>query len=185
MPNTTVSNRTATSGVLALSVVIFAFLLWLLYLREPEAGASEFNWDLTFMPALNSLMNGLSALCIVFGIRAIKSGNRTVHIRFMLSAVAFSALFLVGYLFYHAVHGDTRFQGEGLIRTVYFFILISHVVLSAVVLPLILMTLFFAGTERFPFHKRIARWTYPVWLYVSVTGVLVYLILYHWPIEAV
>lgn len=183
MQTSALSNRTAASSVLIISALIFVFLLWLLYLREPVS-TEETTMDLTFMPAVNAFLNAMSTFFIAAGVWAIKQGNRALHIRMMLSALGFSALFLIGYLTYHALHGDTLFQGEGFIRSLYFFILISHVVLSAVVLPLILMTLFFAGTERFPSHRKIARWTYPTWLYVSVTGVLVYLILYHWPIES-
>jgi putative membrane protein len=97
----------------------------------------------------------------------------------MLSALTFSFLFLISYLTYHAFHGDTSFEGEGWLRTLYFFILISHILLSAVVLPLVLTTVYFAATGNFNQHPKIARVTLPLWLYVSVTGVLVYLMLYH------
>ena len=97
----------------------------------------------------------------------------------MLSALTFSFLFLASYLTYHTFHGDTLYEGEGLMRIFYFFILISHIFLSAVVLPMILTTVYFAATGNFAKHLRIARITLPLWLYVSVTGVLIYLILYH------
>jgi putative membrane protein len=97
--------------------------------------------------------------------------------RFMLSATAFSALFLVSYITYHYFHGDTKFPAHGWIRPVYFFILITHISLSMVALPLILGTLWWALRSEFRFHKKIARWTFPIWLYVSVTGVIVYFVL--------
>jgi len=178
--NLAVSNRTATSVIGVISTVVFVFLLWLLYLREPVVTTE--TPDLSVMPLLNAVLNGLSACCIACGVWAIRKGNRTLHIRLMISALTFSAVFLVGYLVYHSFHGDTRFQGEGLIRGVYLFILFSHIVLSAVMLPMIFSTVFFAGAERFESHRKLARWTFPIWLYVSVTGVLVYLILAHWPV---
>jgi putative membrane protein len=97
--------------------------------------------------------------------------------RFMLSATVFSALFLVSYITYHYFHGDTRFPGQGWIRPVYFFILITHIGLSTLALPLILGTLWYALRNQFRFHRGVARWTLPVWLYVSVTGVIVYFLL--------
>ena len=99
----------------------------------------------------------------------------------MLSALGFSAAFLVSYLIYHTFHGDTRFLGEGWIRPIYFFILISHVMLSAVMLPLILTSLYFAFSGRFNLHPKVARITLPIWLYVSITGVVVYLMLHQFP----
>ncbi len=98
----------------------------------------------------------------------------------MLGALGASTLFLVGYLTYHAHHGTTRFTGEGAVRAVYFTILFTHTVLAAVVAPMALVTVFLAFRERFDRHRRLARWTLPVWLYVSVTGVVIYLFLYVW-----
>jgi putative membrane protein len=98
----------------------------------------------------------------------------------MLTSLGASALFLVSYIVYHSVHGDTHFGGQGLIRPVYFFILVSHIALSAVALPLVFLSLFFSLSGRFPRHKKIARYTFPVWLYVSVTGVLVFALLRFW-----
>jgi len=98
----------------------------------------------------------------------------------MSAAVAVAATFLVSYIVYHHFHGDTRFGGVGLVRPIYFFVLITHIAMSMVALPLVLTTLFFAGTEQFERHKRIARFTFPVWLYVSVTGVAVYFFLKLW-----
>jgi putative membrane protein len=129
------------------------------------------------LPAANATFNSLSALCLVFGYVNIRRRNRVVHERFMWGATTFSGLFLISYITYHFFHGDTHFPGQGLIRPVYFFVLITHIGLSMVALPLILATLWYSVTGRFQFHRRIAKWTFPIWLYVSVTGVLVFFIL--------
>jgi len=171
-----ISNRTAVGTMILVSAVIFVFLLWLLYLREPVSTESGLN--VGFLPPLNAFLNALSALCLAAGFVAIRNKNRKLHQKLMLSALGLSAAFLVSYLIYHTFHGDTPFLGEGWIRPVYFFILISHVVLSAVMLPLILITLYFALTGKLNLHPKVARYTLPLWLYVSVTGVLVYLLLH-------
>jgi putative membrane protein len=167
------SIRKPFPAIVALSAVIAAFLFWLIYFKGKVAGP---GW-IDGLPAAIASLNSLSALCLVMGYINIRRGRRTVHMRFMLTATASSALFLVSYITYHFYRGDTRFPGHGLIRPVYFFILISHIGLSIVALPLILATLWYSLRGRFQFHRRIARWTFPVWLYVSVTGVVVYFML--------
>jgi putative membrane protein len=171
------SNRTVLNSIVVISFGIVLFLFWLIYLREPVL--EESSLDLSFLPAVNALLNSMSASCLILGYLAIRKGNRTRHIKMMLSALTFSFLFLISYLTYHTFHGDTSFQGEGWIRPLYFFILISHISLSVVVLPLVLTTVYYAATGNFNQHPKIARITLPLWLYVSVTGVLVYLMLYH------
>ena len=171
------SNRTVLNSIVVLSSGIILFLFWLIYLREPVL--EESSLDLSFLPAVNALLNSMSASCLILGYLAIRKGNRTRHIKMMLSALTFSFLFLISYLTYHTFQGDTSFQGEGWIRPLYFFILISHISLSVVVLPLVLTTVYYAATGNFNQHPKIARITLPLWLYVSVTGVLVYLMLYH------
>jgi putative membrane protein len=172
-PGTTTSDRKPIPVILALSVAIASFLVWLIYFKGKVAAP---DW-VGALPAANAVFNSMSALCLVFGYINIRRGNRVTHMRFMLTATAFSALFLASYITYHFFHGDTLFPGRGWIRPVYFFILISHIGLSMVALPLILGTLWFALRSQFAFHKRIARWTFPIWLYVSVTGVVVYFFL--------
>jgi putative membrane protein len=113
-------------------------------------------------------------LCASAGFWAIRSGRRRLHRGLMLSALALSAIFLASYICYHHFHGETHFLGQGWVRPVYFFILITHVTLSALVLPLLLAVVWFAGLEAFSRHRALARWVLPLWLYVSVTGVLVY-----------
>src|SRR5579883_319855 len=159
--------------IIALSAAVSCFLVWLIYFKGRVA---EPAW-VGALPACNALFNSLSGICLVCGYVQIRRGNRLVHMRFMLSATVFSTLFLASYITYHFFHGDTHFPGHGWIRPVYFFILISHIGLSIVALPLILATLWYALRSQFRFHRRVARWTFPVWLYVSVTGVLVFAIL--------
>ena len=158
--------------ILSVSAVAVAFLFWLLYGHQPAARSEMLSW----LPALNAVFNSLSALCLVAGLVQIRAGRREAHRRLMLSALLFSALFLISYILHHTLHGDTRFLGQGAVRGVYFGILISHVGLSVAVLPLVLCTVYLALTGRFPVHRRLARWTFPLWLYVSVTGVAVYLL---------
>jgi len=130
------------------------------------------------LPALNAVLNTTSALLLLAGYRLVRSGRREAHRRVMLAALATSALFLISYLVYHAQVGSVRFTGQGPVRTVYFVILISHTVLAAAIVPLVLVTLARALRGRFDAHRRLARYTLPLWLYVSVTGVAVYLMLY-------
>jgi uncharacterized membrane protein YozB (DUF420 family) len=130
-------------------------------------------------PVLDAWLNGTSAVLVVVARRMIKQGRVAVHRALMLTALFASFLFLISYLYYHAHVGSVRFQGTGWSRPVYFSILISHTVLAAAFVPLVLITLSRALRERFDRHRVIARWTYPVWLYVSITGVVVYVMLYH------
>lgn len=133
---------------------------------------------LTDLPTLNALLNTVSAALLVSGYTLIRQGKVEAHRTCMLAAFATSTLFLVSYLVYHANVGSVPFTGQGPVRTLYFTILISHIVLAALVPPLALVTLTYGLRRRFDRHRRIARWTLPVWLYVSVTGVIVYAMLY-------
>jgi uncharacterized membrane protein YozB (DUF420 family) len=128
--------------------------------------------------ALNATLNGTSAILLAAGYNAIRHGKIALHKKLMISAFAVSTLFLISYLVYHYRVGSVPFQGQGWIRPVYFAILISHIVLAAVIVPMILITLRRAWLEKFDKHRLIARWTLPLWMYVSVTGVIVYLLLY-------
>lgn len=134
----------------------------------------------TDLPALNALLNSIATILLVAGWICIKTGRRDAHIGFMVSALAVSAAFLTSYLIYHYHVGSVPFQGTGGIRYVYFTILITHIILAIVNLPMIILTVIPAFRKRFDKHQRIARWTLPVWLYVSVTGVIVYLMCYIW-----
>ena len=157
-----------------ISTAAVAFLGWLLILRE---GGGASGADLSFMPAVNATLNATAATLLVLGFVAIRSGRRELHKRLMVSAFAASAVFLVGYVVYHYAHGDTPYTGQGVMRTVYFTVLITHVMLSIVMLPMILTTFYLAAKQRFQTHKKLARWTLPIWLYVSVTGVAIYFML--------
>jgi putative membrane protein len=128
--------------------------------------------------ALNASLNGISAVLLAGGYAAIRAGKREVHKRFMISAFAVSTVFLVSYVVYHFRVGHVAFQGQGWVRPVYFALLLSHTVLAIVIVPLILITLRRAWLEKFDRHRAIARWTLPLWFYVCVTGVIVYLMLY-------
>jgi len=134
----------------------------------------------TFFPALNAFLNGSSALLIGTGYYFIKSGRRNAHKRMMIAAFVTSMLFLISYLYYHLVlrAGVTHFQGQGIWRPVYFSILISHTFLAAIVVPFGLITLYRALTGKFARHRAIARYTFPIWMYVSVTGVVIFVMLY-------
>lgn len=130
------------------------------------------------LPAVNACLNALSGLLLVVGYILIRAGRIEQHRQCMIAAFVTSAVFLVCYLVYHAQVGSVRFTREGIVRPIYFTILITHVVLAATVLPLAIVTLSRGLNGRFSRHRAIARWTLPVWLYVSVTGVLVYVLLY-------
>ena len=132
---------------------------------------------LPFLPPIYATINGITAIVLVAGVLAIKKGNRILHKRLMTLAIALSLVFLVMYVAYHMTTDSTKFGGEGSIKMVYFFILISHIILSIAVIPLVLISYVRALAERFDRHKKIAKITFPIWLYVAVTGVIVYLMI--------
>jgi len=134
--------------------------------------------DYSIFPVIDATLNGASGVLLVTGHSFIKRGDMRLHKRFMIAALTSSLLFLVCYLYYHAHVGSVHFRGHGVWRPIYFSILISHTLLAAVIVPLVIITLSRALRQRFDRHRVIARWTYPLWLYVSVTGVVVYLMLY-------
>jgi uncharacterized membrane protein YozB (DUF420 family) len=134
--------------------------------------------DYTILPTVNASLNALAAVLLACGWMFIKRREIEKHRACMLSAFAASALFLTSYLVYHAEVGSVPYQGQGVTRTIYYGILLTHVVLAAAILPLALVTLSRALSKRFDRHKKIARWTLPIWLYVSVTGVVIYVMLY-------
>jgi putative membrane protein len=163
--------RSVVGVIVAVSGLAVSFLLWLLYVHH---ASSDFAGRWMFLPALNALLNGLCAIALCVGLYFIKNHNREAHRTSMLLAFAFSSAFLISYILNHALHGDTIFPGHGLVRTLYLSILGSHVILSIVALPMVLTTFFFSLTGRFPMHRRIARFTFPIWLYVSISGVVVF-----------
>lgn len=156
-----------------LSAAALAFLAWLLLVNQGGAIAA----DLSFLPAVNAGLNSVAAALLVAGWLAIRAGRRELHKYLMVSAFASSAIFLVSYVIYHYAVGDTRYEGEGPIRYVYFAVLVSHVVLSMGVVPMALSAFWFAYKRRFASHKRVTRVLLPIWLYVSVTGVVIFFML--------
>src|SRR4029077_9669619 len=161
-------------AIVVVSGLAGSFLLWLLCVLT-ASGNFAGRW--MFLPALNALLNGLCAIALCVGLYFIKHRNRAAHRTSMLLAFAFSSVFLISYIVNHALHGDTIFPGHGPVRTLYLSILASHVILSIVALPMVLTTFFFSLTGRFAMHRRIARFTFPIWLYVSITGVAVFVFL--------
>ena len=131
-------------------------------------------------PVINASLNGASAVLLVTAHSMIKRGRVALHRSLMLTAIVTSTAFLISYLYYHAHVGSVRFQAQGWPRRIYFAILVSHTVLAAAIVPLVVVTLSRALRERFDRHRAIARWTYPLWLYVSITGVVIYFMLYRW-----
>jgi putative membrane protein len=174
MEQAQINPRPVIGTIVVVSGLAVTFLLWLLYVHHASAAFAG-RW--MFLPALNALLNGLCAIALCVGLYFIKQGNRDAHRNSMLLAFAFSSIFLVSYIVNHALHGDTIFPGHGSVRTLYLSILASHIILSIVALPMVLTTFFFSLTGRFAIHRKIARWTFPIWLYVSITGVVVFLFL--------
>jgi putative membrane protein len=160
-------------------ITIFAlsFLIWLLFFREASA---EGRRAVSTLPAVNATLNGTSTLILLAGYWAIKNRREALHKNLMISAFIVSAMFLISYVYYHSLQGDTKFLGEGWIRPLYFFILISHIVLSMAVFPMILSTIYFGLSDKRPTHRRLAKITLPIWLYVSVTGVIIFFMLRHY-----
>lgn len=160
--------------IIFISILAIIFLFWLIYFAPVAQTDSSF---VTILPPLNALLNSLSASALTIGVWHAKKGNIKTHKRFLFSAFIFSALFLLSYITYHHFHGDTKFLAQGLIRPIYFFILISHILLSIIALPMVLNTFYLGVTNKAQKHKKWAKWTFPIWLYVSVTGVLIFVIL--------
>jgi putative membrane protein len=160
---------TAIAAILAVSAAATAFLFWLIYVHPAADSASA---RFAFLPALNALLNGLSATALLLGYTFIRARRIQAHRAAMMTAFGFSTLFLVSYILHHALHGDVRYPLHAALRSVYLPLLASHIVLAVVALPLILLTFFFSLTGRIPQHRRVARWTFPLWLYVSITGVV-------------
>jgi putative membrane protein len=174
MENAEIRPRSVLGAIIVVSGLAVSFLLWLLYVHRASA---DFAGRWMFLPALNALLNGLCAIALCVGFYFIKHRNKEAHRNSMLVAFAFSSAFLVSYIANHALHGDTIFPGHSAVRTLYLSILASHIILSIVALPMILATFFFSLTGRFTMHRRIARFTFPIWLYVSITGVVVFVFL--------
>ena len=161
--------------IIAVSILIPVVVAILFSVKLKDFG---YNVEpLSFLPPIYAAINGITAVVLVAGVSAIKNGKRILHERLITTAIALSVAFLVMYVAYHMTSDSTKFGGEGFIKMVYFFILISHILLSIAVIPLVLITYVRALAERFDRHKKIAKITFPIWLYVAVTGVVVYLMI--------
>jgi len=162
------------AGIIAVSAAATLFLFWLIYVH-PAADTTATHY--TFLPNLNALLNGLSALALLIGFYFIKQRRIAAHRASMITAFIFSSLFLVSYIANHALHGDQRYPIHDTIYHIYIPLLISHIILAIVALPIVLITFYLSLSGRIPAHRRLARVTFPLWLYVSVTGVIVRIML--------
>ncbi len=163
----------AIAGILIISAAASLFLFWLIYVHPAAATSAQY----AFLPALNAVMNGLAAVSLLIGYTFIGAKRIKQHRAAMITAFVFSTLFLVGYILHHALHGDVRYPLQAAGRMVYLPLLASHIVLATLTLPLVLVTFFFSLSGRIPQHRKVARWTFPLWLYVSVTGVVTFVML--------
>ena len=165
-------DRLAIPIIIILSVLVPLIVLVLMNLPE------RYNFlgvNVGMFPLFHALLNGLTAILLMLGFFFIRSGNIIMHRNVMISAFGLSAIFLISYVVSKISNDPVPFGGEGYMRPIYFFILISHIALSAIIVPLVLFTMYRGLTKEYEKHKKIARWTFPIWLYVSITGVLVYL----------
>lgn len=164
----------ALGVIILISSLALAFLVWLIYYK----GGSDYSSNLiTSLPALNALLNATSATLLLLAYKAVRNRQYVRHMRLNLTAFVTSSLFLISYVVYHNFHGSTHFSGQGIIKPIYFFILISHIILSALVVPMILTSFYLAFSGRIKTHRKVSKITLPVWLYVSITGVLIFVLL--------
>ncbi|GAB3537530.1 DUF420 domain-containing protein [Pontibacter brevis] len=179
--NTVRENKKLTSGadkkfltlIAVLSVVIPVVVAALFYM--PKDGNSSV--DVSYLPAFHAILNSLTAIALVIGYVSIKRQNMKNHRAAMLAAFGLSSIFLVSYVTYHFLGQHTVYGGEGALKYIYYFILLTHIVLAVVIVPLVLLSVYFGITNQLARHRRVSRWTFPIWLYVAVTGVLVYLLI--------
>ena len=174
MENTTIEKK-FKSLIIIVSVVIPLAVVLLFSIRLKDFGINV--EPLSFLPPIYATINGITALLLILGVIAIKNGNRALHQKLMTSAIACSLVFLVMYVAYHMTAESTKFGGEGAVKGIYYFLLITHIILSVTIIPLVLFTYVRALSGEFDRHKKLARITFPLWLYVAVTGVVVYLMI--------
>lgn len=161
--------------IIAVSIIIPVVVGVLFSVKLKDFGINV--QPLSFLPPIYATINGVTAIVLILAVLAIKNGNQKLHERLMTTAIVLSVAFLVMYVAYHMTADSTKFGGEGIIRYVYFFLLLTHIVLSIVIIPLVLVTYVRALAQRFDKHRKIAKITFPIWLYVAVTGVIVYLMI--------
>ena len=162
---------TIIATIIAISALASAFICWLVYFHAPTDVSGT---HLRSLPLVNAFLNALSTIALLVGYRFIRARRIPQHRAAMFTAFIFSSIFLVSYLVNFTLHGETRFNRLSAWWPFYWKLLLSHIVLSTIALPMILITFFLSLTGRFPAHRRLARYTYPIWLYVSITGVVVY-----------
>jgi putative membrane protein len=167
----TLNEKRFNRGITVVSIVIPMVVALLFRVRIPNVE------PLSFLPPIYATINGITAVLLIIAVWAIKNGKRSLHQRIMTSCIALSLLFLVMYVAYHMTSDSTSFGGEGVVRHLYFFVLITHIFLSIAVIPLVLLTFAKAYVKNFERHKKLARITFPIWLYVAITGVVVYLMI--------
>jgi putative membrane protein len=157
--------------ITVLSVAVPLLVAFLLFV--PQTGKLG-DVDVTFLPKLHALLNSLTAVALLMGYNFIKKGNIRYHRFAMVTAIVLSAFFLISYVTYHYQAAPTSYGGVGILRPIYYFILITHIILAAIIVPFVLLSVYFAWSNQIARHRRISQWTFPLWLYVAVTGVVVY-----------
>ena len=160
--------------IILLSVAVPLIVSVLIFF--PQSGKLG-DFDVSFLPHLNGILNTGTSLALVLGFIFIKRKNENLHRAMMISAFFLSSIFLISYVIYHFQAPPTKFGGEGSIKYVYFFILLTHIVLAAIVVPLVLFSIYYAITDQRTRHRKMVKWTFPIWIYVSITGVVVYLMI--------
>ncbi|MDP5275603.1 DUF420 domain-containing protein [Chengkuizengella axinellae] len=172
--STPVKQRNFTPFIIAVSIILVAVIALLYFLPSYEA---EVGFDITILPMLNAIFNSFTFIFLLLALIAIKRKNIKVHRNFILMAFTTTFLFLISYVTYHSLSESTKYGGDDFLRYIYFFVLLSHILLSIVIVPLALMSITRGFNMQIERHRKIARWTMPIWLYVSFTGVLVYLMI--------
>lgn len=167
------NDRQARWLIVILSIVVFGAVVLLSRVQLKV----DLGFDIHLFARINAFINGTVSILLLAGLITVRNRNYLVHKKIMITAVILSAIFLVSYICHHLFAGDTKFGGEGIIRPIYFFILITHIILAAIILPFILFTAYRALTGEWSAHKKLARITWPIWFYVAVSGVLVYLMI--------
>jgi putative membrane protein len=158
-------------AILSIAIPVVVAMLFFM----PKEGSSAV--DVSFLPTLHAILNSMTAVALVIGYYNIRRGNIKVHRGAMATAFGLSAIFLVSYVTYHFLGERTIYGGDGFLKLFYYFILLTHIVLAVVIVPLVLLSMYFALSEQFARHRRVSKWTFPIWLYVAITGVLVYILI--------
>ncbi|WP_210486949.1 DUF420 domain-containing protein [Rufibacter aurantiacus] len=177
MENKTLGNPNDTRYLIIISVLSVVVPLLVAFLMFMPQSGKLGDLDVSFLPQLHAVLNSLTAIALIIGYYQIKKQNRRLHRFAMVCAFMLSVVFLVSYVIYHYQAAPTPYGGEGTLRMVYYFILITHIVLAAVIVPLVLLSVYFALSEQYVRHRKVSRWTFPLWLYVAITGVVVYVMI--------